>query len=429
MVGDRSKRTSVDDMTPLFRALSQLSGAAVASQVLAIISAPLLLRLYPPEAYGTYLAMTVITNLGSTIATLRFELAIQAAQSGRRATLLAAAALFSTLWVSAAITVAVMASHDVIERSLKVDVVDVIYFVPLVLISTGATETFRFLLWRQKRYGATAVATVLTAAMTILLQVILGLNNGTSHGILLGAGLGQLAGTIFLAAYARGSNCHRMRNAVAFRAAMSTAVAYRDYPTITAPAGFVHMIGSMAPAAVVTAVYGPSVAGLYYLGSRLIAAPMNVLSSAVYPTFIGRATELYRSDRRELRRVFLWFVAGTVLAMSPLLLLFAIGEDLFAFVFGESWRASGQFAAWIAVGSTFHLAATSTSLLTVLRKNQVHACWVALNLLFVGAAAFTIGYQEPSPSVGVAIFAASSVLSYATLLLLNMLTIIWGRDG
>ena len=403
----------------LLAAAARLSSAAVVAQLLAIAASPVLLRLYTPEAFGVYLALTIVTSLGSTLATWRFELAVQSPRSFRRAVALVAAAAAAAVLTSAAAWCVFWLVAVEFGRFFGIhDAQSFSYFVPVMLLSTAAIEILRFLLWRQKAFGFTAAAIVIAAGTTILTQFALGMTGLASHGLLVGACMGQVVAASYLLAAAAKYRLPRA-SLLSLRTIASVAGEYRAFPLVTMPAGFAHMIAMQAPSAAIGALFGPSTGGLYYLASRLISAPVNVLSSSVYPTFVSAVTEVDRTQPGKLASLHLAFVSALLLVMSPLLALFAVGPEIFAFAFGEQWRHAGRFAAWIALAETVHLAATTTSALNVLRLNYLHAIWVLTAILIVGGVIVLVAWSSASQDQAVTAISIGTAFAYGLLILLN----------
>jgi O-antigen/teichoic acid export membrane protein len=407
----------------LASAVAKLSGAAVTGQLIALAASPILLRFYSPKAFGIYLAMTIVTSLGSAVATGRFELAIQSPRSLRKAVALAMAAGFVAIFASALIWCFFYLAADAFAWSFRLDDVRVYsYFVPTMLLATATIEILRFLHWRRKAFNVTAIAMLIAAVTNVLAQIGLGFADAGPHGLLIGACVGQLTAAGYLLAML---SRYQLPQASLFslRNIVSVAVEYRAFPLVTMPAGLVHMVAMQAPAVTIGSMFGPDVGGLYYLASRLISAPVAVLSSAIYPTFVSLAVDLHRGERSKLLRLYLLAVTGMIVITSPLLLLYPIGGDLFAIAFGERWREAGTFAAWISLGAILQLAAMSTSSLNALRQNHLHALWVALNFGVIGTAAIAAQLMHLRPELAVACFAISSAISHACLIVLNVTTL------
>jgi O-antigen/teichoic acid export membrane protein len=107
------------------------------------------------------------------------------------------------------------------------------------------------------------------------------------------------------------------------------------------------------PLILLTVLFGPTIAGLYSLAQRVIAAPLSLLASAIGDVYRQKAAEQY-AERRECRSIFLETFRRLLLcAFLPVLPVIFLGPDLFAFVFGESWRAAGEIAVLLSVLTFF----------------------------------------------------------------------------
>jgi O-antigen/teichoic acid export membrane protein len=87
-------------------------------------------------------------------------------------------------------------------------------------------------------------------------------------------------------------------------------------------------------------LFGPTLAGLFALGQRLMGLPVRMFAQTARQVFLGEAAQ---RDPAALLRLFrrssLLFLGLGIVGMAPILLA---GPALFAFVFGEAWREAGQ---------------------------------------------------------------------------------------
>lgn len=405
-----------------------LSGAAVASQLLAVATAPILLRLYAPDAFGVYFAMTVLTTLGSTLVTLRFELGIQSPRSQRKAFALAMAALSAAVVMMPAVSLVYLIFAGQLSAFLKIgSIAEHFYFIPATLATTALGDTVRFLLWRRHNYNTTAVASLVAPIVTLTTQIALGLVAFGPDGLLIGAVAGQVAATLWLIL---SSHIFRgVRSSLRSAIVIGAAREFRALPLFTMPAGFVQQASNQVAPLMVVALFGPHTGGLYYMALRLIAAPAGILSAAAWPTFVGSVVSTFETDRNKFVRLYLLYVGCLLALMLPLVLLFPFGGDLFALAFGGDWRLSGDYAAWVAIGAAFHLAANATSCLPALKMNRLHACWATAHVILVLCAATAALLFAPTPLQTVAIFSIASALSYALLITITTIAVSYRRHN
>jgi len=405
-----------------------LSGAAIASQLLAVATAPILLRLYPPDAFGVYFAMTLLTTLGSTLVTLRFELGIQSPRSQRKAFALAMAALSSAIVMIPVVSLVYLSFAGPLSAFLKIgSIAEHFYFIPATLATTAVGDTVRFLLWRRHNYNTTAVASLVAPIATLTTQMALGLAAFGPDGLLIGAVIGQVLATLWLML---SSHILRgVRSSLRLAIVVETAREFRALPLFTMPAGFVQQASNQVAPLTVAALFGPHIGGLYYLALRLIAAPAGILSAAAWPTFIGSVVSVFETDRSKFVRLYMLYVGCLLVLMLPLALLFPFGGDLFALAFGDGWRLSGDYAAWVAIGAAFHLAANATSCLPTLKMNRIHACWATIHVVLVLCAAAASFMLAPTPLQAIAMFSIASALSHALLIIITTFAVSYDRDN
>lgn len=94
------------------------------------------------------------------------------------------------------------------------------------------------------------------------------------------------------------------------------------------------------------ALFGPAAAGFYALARRVSLAPLAPLGHSIADVLGAQVGPAHRAAALGplVRRVYRLLAA---VAAPPLIVLAASGPELFGVVFGEQWRAAGEFARWL----------------------------------------------------------------------------------
>jgi O-antigen/teichoic acid export membrane protein len=136
-----------------------------------------------------------------------------------------------------------------------------------------------------------------------------------------------------------------------------------------------------------------------------------MIGTAFGRVFLAEAPEAYRANNLDVLVTQLHKRLSMIAApVAVFLVLF--GPGLFAFVFGEEWRQSGQYAQWLALAlyASFNTAPLS-SILAVVEKQKVGLV-MQFVLVFLRLAPLTVGIAVAGLDWGIACFSIGSLVGY-----------------
>lgn len=133
--------------------LKLASGTAV-GQALSILLAPVLARIFAPEAFGTAAVFTSLLSVIGAVVCLRYQFAIMLPEKDEDAASLVVGSLFFVGMFAAMTTLGVLFLREPIARWLKApDLEPTLWLLPIAVLATGATSVFRYWNTRMKRFG------------------------------------------------------------------------------------------------------------------------------------------------------------------------------------------------------------------------------------------------------------------------------------
>lgn len=320
------------------RGVSVLVGGTAGAQIILVLAAPLLTRIYSPEDYGLLAVFAGLLAVISLLSTLRYEVAIPLPEDNNEAANLVALSLMLVGVVSLLTAGLVFFLGQPVAELLGVPkLADYLWLLPIGLLISGAYNVFTHWSVRTKRF-ATIAGTKLNQALATLTIQIAAFKLG-SLALVLGQVVGQGIGTFSLARPAVRQCSWRQIWLVALR--------YQRFPKYSTPAGLSRVAGVELPPLVLAAVFSPAAAGLYALTHRVLNLPASLIGGAVSQVFFSNAADAYREGSlgQLVRQVHAKMAR---VGLPPMLLLILLGPDLFGFVFGENWRQAGEFARWMA---------------------------------------------------------------------------------
>jgi O-antigen/teichoic acid export membrane protein len=358
----------------LVRASLALTVGHGLAHLLPLLFGPWLSRLYTPAQFAEYSLVWAVATSLAVVACARYEMALPLAggAASLRALLALSLRLLAVLWGLAALVGALLMARWPSMALL-----------PALVLLMGAFQLLSMLATRQERFAVLMAAKIGVWNGLAALQVVAGLLLWGVWGMALAAVVSLTLGVLALAWPLRAQL--RGLRAVSWSRLQAVARRHKDFPLLNTPHAFAGAAQDALTLLLLTAWTGDAATGLWALALRYLKAPASLVGSAVstvlYPRLTGASS--FEEGRRQLRRAMRLLVA---MALPFALVLLVAGPDLFAWVFGEPWRGSGELARALAPYLAFHFVASPLAVVTMAWGAQA---W-ALKLALVGQVLFLL---------------------------------------
>jgi O-antigen/teichoic acid export membrane protein len=113
-----------------------------------------------------------------------------------------------------------------------------------------------------------------------------------------------------------------------------------------------HVLSDAAQASglplLLTSLFGPQAAAYYAFASRLLKAPLGLVSGAISQVYYPRAAAQRGDDARLRREALRILRASSLVALALLPLLLLLPDALFAWAFGARWQEAGAYVRGLA---------------------------------------------------------------------------------
>ncbi|MCY1220798.1 Polysaccharide biosynthesis protein [compost metagenome] len=409
--GDAARESS-----PVAKSVGILMGGQATAHLLTLAAAPLLTRLYSPQDFGAAAVFAALLAFFSVVANLRYELAIALPASDADAENLAALCLLclgATTGVSALLVLAFGAPlANLINWGLDAAY---LWLLPFAILAAGLYGMIEKWMVRTHSFGQVAQTRLLQAAISNLIQLA-----GSGFGVLAlmgGSVVGQGTGGL---RYAIRELRRRGTASLRWDRIASMATRYKAFPLYSTWTALFNVAGLQLVPLVFSALFGTAVVGLFAFALRMVSAPTTLIGGALSNVFLAHAPAARREGRlnvlvENMRRKLA--LAG----IPALVLLLAAGPELFAAVFGERWRAAGQYACWMAPWIYLQFQFSPVSCLADVLELQRLELFAQFATFVLRFGALGVCYAIGAPAdLSVAVFAAASAVAYFGMLALFM---------
>lgn len=326
------------------RQVLTLATGTAAAQALTILAAPVLTRVYRPEDYGVFALFGGVTGLAALLASGKYDPAVLIPKEDSVAASLVGASLSLTFVTAVGLTVCLwFVCHPLAAWLGDPLLAPWLQLVPLAVVLTNLVLLLGVWANRQQTYGPLARSRMAAALAGTAVNLALGFAGWGAAGLICGFFATHVAALLVL--WQPSTNLlHRLRTESSFPAMRSAAAEFVSFPKFSLGADLLNNLANQLVVLLLPKFFGMAVLGWYAMGQRVIGIPTALVGGAVGEVFRSQASRDFakQGNCREIFRKT--FGHLTLLAVGPFLVLLVGAPDLFALVFGESWRMAGRLA-------------------------------------------------------------------------------------
>ncbi len=304
--------------------------------------------MYSPHEMGQLGLFISFLSVAALATTLRFEMAIPAAEDEKNANILLLLALLFAVPVTltGVIVMYLMIRLDWLSFGL------LNAWAPLAMLPTlfsmGTFSALRYWLVRRKEFGDIGRVMALQGASRALVPVALGALRLTSVGLLVGEAVGRCVGVF---AMLRRSWRSILSEVKGYPIADLRQVAARHwkFPLLLLPSSLVDLTALALPVPLIAHYYGGTQAGLFLLVQRLTFLPASLISASIADVFHSHMAECSRNSPEKMPGLLSKTTRKLALyGMAVLLPAATLSPLLFAPIFGKSWADAGLMVSIVA---------------------------------------------------------------------------------
>lgn len=322
-----------------------VAGGTALAQAIALAALPVLTRLYPPESYGAFVVFLAWGGFVLPVVCARFEVAVALPRRAASASAIALGSLAVALAMALACAVlvaGVLATRPELARYA-------LAWLPAYVLLGGAVQVLSNWAARVRHFRRLALSRMVQAAVTAGLSIGGALAAGATPVVLVLATVaGQLAAVALLAP---GLATSGFRVRVPVRRVRRLLRHFRPLAAYNGP----HVLSDAAQTSglplLLTSLFGPQAAAYYAFTSRLLKAPLGLVSGAISQVYYPRAATQRGDDARLRAEALRILRVSSAVALALLPVLWLLPDALYAWAFGAAWQEVGSFvralAPWV----------------------------------------------------------------------------------
>lgn len=397
--------------------LTLVSGTTFA-QILTILVAPILTRIYGPEEFGLQALFLSIIGIISVIACLRYELSIMLPGSDEEAVNLLALSSLITLIVSFFTVAFMWFGRQTIQEVFKAPQLGAyLWLVPLFVFITGIFSSLNYWNSRSKHFRRLSIARITSSIATTGTQLGSGFLGYVTGGSLISASLvGQLVSTFILGGQIWKEDKSFFINNISWKKMIEGLKRYRKLPLVDSWSALLNAVSWQLPTFFLSSFFSPVAVGFYSLGFQLLQLPMSFIGSSISQVFFQRASEA-RYEGTLASTVENVFRLLIVVGMFPILTMTIVGSDIFSVIFGDTWAEAGVYAQILSIWVFIWFISSPLSTLWIVLEKQEFGFRITFINLITRLLSLWIGGLLGNVYLALFLFAFSGVLVYSYLCL------------
>ncbi len=401
--------------------LTLASGITLA-QILTILVAPILTRIYSPEDFGLQALFVSITGIFGVIACLRYELSIMLPKSDEDAVNLLTLSLLIALIVSIFTIPVIWFARQPIQNILKAPQLSAyLWLVPLFTFTNGTSLSLNGWNSRIKQFRRLSVAGIINSIAVSGTKLGTGFAGYATAGSLISANLvGQLTSSFILGGQVWKEDKSLLLKNIGWKKMISGLKRYHKLPLIDSWSSLLNVISWQLPTFLLSSFFSPVAAGFYSLGFQFIQLPMSLIGTSISQVFYQRASEAKFEGTlaQMVKNVFRLLV---VIGMFPILTLTVVGNDIFSVIFGNTWAEAGVYAQILSIWVFVWFVSSPLSTLWIVHENQEFGFKITVVNFITRFLSLWIGGLSGNIHLALLLFSSSGILVYGYLCLKMMI--------
>jgi lipopolysaccharide exporter len=382
------------------------------AQVITLACAPVLTRLYEPDAFGTLgLFVAMVAALAPGVCG-RYEIAaIVASDRQEQVALYWLAMWFAFAFCSLAFVVIAIGLQIDVNNRFFLTLGSWVWVLPLALFLTGVIANLRAWANAERHYAQLSRSMLVQAVVSSITAMALGLCGLTGAGLLIATNISLLATAAALFIRYKDLKDNHLWELDPKK--WSVAMIHKEYPLLNAPTSILNGLMTSIPFFYIARYFPAEVVGYYALLIRVGATPLSFLSDAISRVNLKEVSVIINENRSPIG--YFMRVTGVLIIMAavPTFTVVSAAPEAFAVAFGARWREAGVLLAILmpALAVQFIVSTLSLSLVAAGRLRLL-ALWQVLSV------AVTLVVFESFPATGSArdffnIFMLKDVILYA----------------
>ena len=367
-----------------------LMGGTTIAQIIPIALQPVLRRTFEPELFGIYSLYLSYVAIVVVISTLKWDMAIVIHKEDRKAINIAALALLSSFVVNTLLLLLTIIFYQSLIIFLKFPETYGwwIFFVPLSAWLFSSYQVLNYWLIRKKAFIKSSTNKIVRRLTEGTVQIGFGFAS-YGPGLLIGDILGHIANVV-VGGYQSIKTGFSLKK-ISVSEITQSAKEQSEFPKYQAFPALLTTFSISLPVIIVNKYFGVLETSYFDLSRMVLLVPTTLIAAALSQVLFQNISERVNNKLPILGTILKSSGGLAIISLLIVAVMFLAGPFLFALVFDDTYRISGEYSKVLSIAFMFPFIVAPISItLTALKKLKTLAAWqiayflIMITLLFVG---------------------------------------------
>jgi O-antigen/teichoic acid export membrane protein len=335
----------MDDLIKNIKTLAFGSGLA---KLIALISIPILTRLYTVEEFGVLTLFNSITLLLIPLLTLRYVVAIPLPKRENTSIQLIQGCLLLLIFMTVIFLIITNYIYNLeIEYFAKLG--KYIYFIPLIAFMASLFELLSLWMTRNENFKLLSKCNVLQALIGSLIKILLSQVSIPAFGLIIGQISQQFSAAI---AGIKFSNFLSLctSNKPNLKLIFFLFLYYKELPAFRLLSQFLLIFAMQLPIFAFSYSYSTEEVGQLGLAMMTITLPMSLFGATTGKAYYAKVSKIGKNKPKEIYALTTNLLKKMFVISFPLAIaIFIFSPYAFKFIFGHNWQLAGQLASLLSI--------------------------------------------------------------------------------
>lgn len=370
-----------------------MASGTAAAQVIALLSSPIITRLYGPEAYGMMGVFQSTVQIIIPVAALTYPVAIVLPKSDQDAKGLMRLSLYISIVLSLLLFLVILFFNESIVKLLNIKAISsYMFLLPVVILFAGLMQINEQWLIRTRQFKITARTEFYRSLFVNGGRISIGLFYPVASVLITLTAIENGIRALMMKLYLRNSTYVMNDKKGNETSLKGLAKQYKDFPIYRSPQVFLEKLQGSIPVLLLTIFFGPIATGFFTISRTVLSVPSQLIGKSIGDVFYPRISEAINKKENTSKLILNATLGLGAVGIIPYGIIVFFGPWIFTFIFGSDWLMAGKYAQWMAFWVfCMFLNRPSTRALPALFAQAFQLRYTVLTLI-VRLIAFMVGY-------------------------------------
>lgn len=347
--------------------VAKISSGVLLSQVIAVITLPIITRIYGAEVIGIWTLLNAIAMLARSLSDLGLTNSIMIEDEENIVNTYKVITTVVAV-ISIISSVVITLFYTIFNRSIEINTLFLFTFIIFIIFTTQQIQVCYTWLNRKGEYNILMKNPIIQKGIFGITAIVLGLIGMKTYGYFVGHIAGQLATLVYMK-----GNLPKKMFTITLSDYQKTIFRHKRFVTYQMPTNVLSNFKNQVPVLLVQGLWGTEILGYYSVTVKLLQIPSTLLANAIGRVFFHITSAMKRDGKSIGQYVYRNLTIGMKIAIIPMIFLMAFGDVIAVVFLGSDWKIAGDFVRILTLQFFFMFLMNTVQGLSIILEKQNYA--------------------------------------------------------